>query len=194
MVMGNSLREQLLKQGLVSKEQANQADKQAKLNEHQLQKKQRKQQKSGKIAVADTESVAYLAAQAKEKEIAHAKELNRQKEIERQQKALQAQVRDIIHFQYVNDPDAEGTYYFVEGKWVREIKVTPKQRQLLAKGELAITTIDEKYYLVPVTIAEKIRERIPEIVICFNKDQIKEEIIKTNDIYAKYPIPDDLIW
>jgi uncharacterized protein len=190
--MSNSLRDQLLKQGLVSKEQAKQAEKQAKLKEHQGQKTQSKKQKANK-AIVDKESISYLAAKAREEEIARAKELNRQKEIERENKALWSQVRDIIDCQHVNDPDAEGTYYFLEDKWVRKIEVTLKQRQLLARGELAITSIEEKYYLVPAAVAEKVQTRVPEIVVCFHQ-AANGRIAEQNEAYIAYPIPDDLIW
>lgn len=190
--MSNSLRDQLLKQGLVSKEQAKQAEKQAKLKEHQGQKTQSKKQKANK-AIVDKESISYLAAKAREEEIARAKELNRQKEIERENKALWSQVRDIIDCQHVNDPDAEGAYYFLEDKWVRKIEVTLKQRQLLACGELAITSIEEKYYLVPAAVAEKVQTRVPEVVVCFHQSTEKY-ISEQDEAYAAYPIPDDLIW
>ena len=93
--MSNSLREQLLKQGLVSKDQAKQAEKQAKLKAHQVQKTQSKKQRGN---VVDKESASYLAAKAREEEIARAKELNRHKEVEREKKALLSQVFDIINF------------------------------------------------------------------------------------------------
>ncbi len=190
--MSNSLRDQLLKQGLVSKEQAKQAEKQAKLKAHQGQKTQSKKQKANK-EIVDKESISYLAAKAREEEITRAKELNRQKEIEREHKALWSQVRDIIDCQHVNDPDAEGAYYFLEDKWVRKIEVTLKQRQLLASAELAITAIDEKYYLVPAAVAEKVQTRVPEVVVCFHQPT-KAGIIEQDKTYAAYPIPDDLIW
>ena len=188
--MSNSLREQLLKQGLVSKDQAKQAEKQAKLKAHQVQKTQSKKQKAN---VVDKDSASYLAAKAREDEIARAKELNRQKEAEREKKALLSQVIDIINYQHVNDPDADGAYYFVEEKWVRKIEVTFKQRQLLASGELAITSLEEKYYLVPAAVAEKVRARISEVVVCFHQPATGG-IIAQDEAYITYPIPDDLIW
>ena len=188
--MSNSLREQLLKQGLVSKDQAKQAEKQAKLKAHQVQKSKSKQPKA---KVVDKESASYLATKAREEEIARAKELNRQKEVEREQKALLSQVIDIINYQHVNDPDANGAYYFLEEKWVRKIEVTFKQRQLLASGELAITSLEEKYYLVPATVAEKVRARIPEVVVCFHQPA-SGSIIELDKAYITHPVPDDLIW
>ncbi len=187
--MGNSLRDQLLKKGLVSKEQAKKVEQQANSKTYQQQKKKKK--KRGKIEV-DTKSAAYLAAKAEEEEKQRAKELNRQKELERQQKALQAQVRDFIQRHQVNDPDAEITYNFVDGKLVKQIYVNSKQQEQLAKGNLAITVLDETYYLVPASIAEKILERVPQVVVYLNKNE--EKATNVDDPYADYPVPDDLMW
>lgn len=192
--MSNALRDQLLKQGLVSKKQAKQVEKQAKLQIHQSQKKKKKKQGASEKTI-DTESAAYLAAQAREQEISRAKELNRQKEIERQQKELYVQVQDLIQCHYDNDPDANSRYHFVENQWVKSIEVTLKQRRQLAKGLLAITFFEEKYYLVPEAIAEKILNRLPEVVICYYKNvKPQQESTMEENFYVDYPIPDDLIW
>ncbi len=189
--MAQSLRDQLLKTGLVSKEQASKAEKQAKSKTHQQQKQKKK--KRGKNAEAvDTNSAAYLAAKAREAEIERAKALNRQKEAERIQKASQAQVRDLIEHHHVNDPKAEEIYYFLEGKLVKKMEVDFKQREQLDHGQLAISLLEDEYYLVPEAIAEKILERLPESVRCFHKNQ--EETIEKDEPYADYPVPDDLIW
>lgn len=191
--MSHSLRDQLLKQGLVSKQQAKQAEKQIKSKTHQEQKQKRKKQnKPDSKPATDTESVAYLAAKAREAEIARAKELNRQKEMERQQKALLGQIHDLIQCHYVNDQTADSTYYFVDAPFVKKVLVTTKQRQQLAKGQLAISALDEKYYLVPADIAEKILERVPTAIICFHKEQ--NEVKQKDELYLDYPVPDDLIW
>ncbi|MEK8016454.1 MAG: DUF2058 domain-containing protein [Candidatus Parabeggiatoa sp.] len=187
--MAQSLRDQLLKTGLVSKEQASKAEQQAKSKTHQQQKQKKK--KRGKTAL-DTNSAAYLAAKAREEEIERAKELNRQKEKERRQKARQAEVRDLIEHHHVNDPKAEEIYYFLDGKLVKKMEVDFKQREQLDHGQLAISLLEDEYYLVPEAIAEKILERLPESVRCFHKNQ--EETIEKDEPYADYPVPDDLIW
>ncbi|RKZ42790.1 MAG: DUF2058 domain-containing protein [Gammaproteobacteria bacterium] len=191
--MSHSLQEQLLKSGLVSQDQAKKADKQAKLNTHQQQKQKKKRKKRSTPEPIDTESIAYIAAKAQEEEIERAKELNRQKEVQRLEKELQAQVRDLIQRHQVNDPKANVSYNFVEaGKFVKNFFVNDKQQQQLANGFLAITLLDDTYYLVPAPIAEKLLERVPETVVYLNKE--KEKTSNEDDPYADYPIPDDLMW
>ncbi len=191
----SSLRDQLLKTGLASKEQAKKAEKQAKSKTHQQQKQKRKKKKPAKVEAetVDTESAAYLAAKAQEEEMARAKELNRQKQVERQQKELLAQVRDLIEHNKVNDYKADIDYHFIDGKFARQIHVNAKQQQQLANGQLAITVLDEDaYYIVQANIAEKLLERLPEVVVCFNKE--KEKTSEADDPYANYKVPDDLMW
>ncbi len=183
-----SLRDQLLKTGLVSKTEAKQVEKQAKSKYHQ----QRKKKKRGKTETVDTESAAYMAAKAREEEIALAKKLNQQKEAERLQKALLAQVSDMIKAHQVNDIKADIAYHFLEGKIVKKIFVNAKQQKQLSNGDLAITVLDDSHYIVPVPIAEKILERLPEVVVYLNKEKASD--VDDEQAYADYPVPDDLMW
>jgi len=193
--MGGSLRDQLLKTGVVSKEQATKAEKQANSNAHQQQK--RKKKKRGKTEeLIDKESAAYLAAKAQEEEVARAKELNRQKEAERQQKEFKTQVRNLIQTHYIKDPKADIAYRFIEGKFVRQIYVNAIQQKQLDQGQLAIAVLDDSYYLMSASIAEKILERSPETILLHPAKEEK----KTSDsdiddpYYANFSVPDDLMW
>ncbi len=186
--MTHSLQEQLLKTGLISEKKAKKVDQQIKLKRHQQQKKKKK--KRGKVIEKD--SPAYLAIKTREEEIARAKELNRQKEAERQEKALYAQVRDLIQHHQVNDPKADISYHFIEDQQVKQISVTPTQQKQLANGHLAITVLDTFYSLVPAPIARKLQERVPEVVVHFEKSEEKE--VDLEDPYVDYLVPDDLMW
>ncbi|TGO03297.1 hypothetical protein PN36_09485 [Candidatus Thiomargarita nelsonii] len=186
-----SLRDQLLKTGLVSKTDAKQVEKQAKSKYHQQQK--RKKKKRGKTESVDTESAAYVAAKAREEEIAQAKKLNQQKEAERLQKALLAQISDLIQRHQVNDLKADIAYHFLEGKIVKKIFVNAKQQNQLSNGDLAITVLDDSHYIVPVPIAEKILARLPQVVVYLNQNEEKASDVD-EQIYADYPVPDDLMW
>ncbi|MCK5716524.1 MAG: DUF2058 domain-containing protein [Thiomargarita sp.] len=187
--MSNSLRDQLLKQGLVSQEKAKKAEQQAKSKYHQNRKKKKKDREKN---VLEKDSVANSAAESRDSEILRAQELNRQKEEARQQKALQAQVRDFIIHHQVTDPKANIPYNFVEDKFVRYIQINSTQQKQLADGYLAITVLGESYALVPAPIAKKIMERSPKTVIYFN--QKEDKINDDDDPYADYQVPDDLMW
>lgn len=190
--MSNALREQLLKSGLVSKDQAQQVEKQTKLQSHQQAKAQQRDKKRNVAPSVDPQSVAYQVAKAREEEIARAKELNRQRELERQHKELQAQSRQLIDTFHVNDSDAEIIYHFMDGKTVKHLSVTSKQRTQLGNGQLGIAKWEDHYYLIPASIIEKLLERTPETVVCFYPN--KEAKQTDEDPYAAYQVPDDLMW
>ncbi|MDM8565774.1 DUF2058 domain-containing protein [Candidatus Halobeggiatoa sp. HSG11] len=184
--MSNSLRDQMLKAGLVSKKQAKKLEQQNK----QKVRQQRKQKKD----ITDENSVSYIASQKQKEEIARTKELNRLKEEKRLQKEQQSQIRDIIKRHTVNEPDADIVYNFVveSDKLVKQIFVTLKQQQQLINGYLAIAFVDDNYHLIPAPVADKLLERVPEIIVCYNNDT--DSASDGDDPYADYQIPDDLMW
>ncbi|MDM8569025.1 DUF2058 domain-containing protein [Thiotrichales bacterium HSG1] len=179
--MNNSLRDQMLKTGLISKKQAKKSEKQTKL-------KARQQRKNN---TTDENSISSVVSQKRDEEIAHAKELNRLKEEQRFKKELQSQIHDIIQRHRVNESNADIVYNFVESdKLVKQILVTNKQQQQLTNGHLAIAFVDDGYHLIPAPIAEKLLERTPEIIVCYNVNSTTNE----DDPYADYKVPDDLMW
>ena len=186
--MNNSLRDQMLKSGLVSKKQAKNSEQQTKLNARKQQKKSKKNRN-----VIDENSISHLATQKREAEIANTKKLNIIKEEQRLQKELQAQIIDIIQRHKINDPNANITYNFVDSNnnLVKQISITDIQKQRLTNGYLAIVSLNDAYHLIPAPIAEKLLEQVPEIIVCYNKT---EEEGEEDDPYADYQVPDDLMW
>ena len=59
-------------------------------------------------------------------------------------------------------------------------------------GHLAVVRLDDKYELIPVRAAEKIRERDASCVIVCNPQQSGANV--DDDPYADFRIPDDLMW
>ncbi len=192
--MSNSLRDQLLKKGLVTQDQAKAVDSEVKSKTHQVQKQKRRNQKQGVAEVVDPESAAYLAAKAREEEIAKAKILNQQRELERQQREQLVQIRQLIECYFVNDPEADSGYHFVEHRYIKTVRVTRDQRQQLALGQLAITVLDERYHLVPANIVQKIQDRAPELLVCFHVPVPLTRHLDSGDPELSPPIPDHLIW
>lgn len=184
--MGESLRDQLLKAGLVSKAKVKNVDIEAKRKAKQARKKE----SSGNAAV-DTDSAALRAAKRQAEKVARDKELNRQKEAIRVQKELKARVRQLIKRNQVNDPEGEIPRNFVEGKHIKRMYVNEEQNKMLSEGRLAITVFGERHYLVPLAIAENLLEISPQSVVFLNRDDNKKD---PNDPYADYQIPDDLMW
>ncbi|MDX3772793.1 DUF2058 domain-containing protein [Chromatiaceae bacterium AAb-1] len=177
--MSNALKEQLLKAGLANAKKL----KAVKKEQHQ----QKKQAGKNKPVVNEA---SVLAEQARQQQIIRDQELNRQKQAELAQKAVAAQVKQLIDN---NKIKAQGdiAFNFADGKLVKRLYVNQKLQDELTRGLLAIVRQHEQYFLVPVPVAEKIQQRQPDSVILLNTRQQKPE---EDDPYADYQIPDDLMW
>ena len=178
--MGNSLQDQLLKAGVADKKQA----KKAKAAKHQTKGKKGQQ--------APQVNEAALAAQrALEEKAERDRVLNQQRKAEAEQRALAAQVRQLIEQNRVERAEHGEPYHFQDGKRLRSLPVSPAQRGLLARGKLDIVRDGETYELVPAAVGDKIRDRVPDRVMLRPK---AEDTPDADDPYAGYEVPDDLMW
>lgn len=178
--MSNSLQNQLLKIGLVDEKKVKQVKK---------EKHKKARQQSKKAVVVD--EAARLAQQAAAEKAERDRELNRLRKAEAEQKALAAQVRQLIETNRLSREEGEIAYNFSDGAKVKRLYVTEKMQRQLGLGRLAIVRLDEQYELVPTAVAEKIRQRDEySVILCNEPDQQSDD----DDPYADYQIPDDLMW
>lgn len=177
--MSNALKEQLLKAGLADAK---------KLKAVKKQKHQQKVQ-AGKNQKVVNESTL-LAEQARQQQIERDRLLNQQKQALIQQKAIAAQVKQLIA---TNTIKAQGDvgYNFTDGKLVKRLYVSKRQHDELSRGLLAIACQDEQYFLVPAAVAEKIQQRQSDSIVVLN---VKQQQVDEDDPYADFKIPDDLMW
>lgn len=179
--MGMSLRDQLLKAGLVNEKQAKQASKQ--------QQKHKRLVHKGQAEADDTARQAALQAQAEK--AARDQELNRQQQEKAEQKARAAQVKQLIERSRLPKLQGEDYYNFVDDKKVKRIVVNAMMRTKLSNGWLAIVRHGGGYEVIPREAALKIQERDPARVLLLNT-HVEES--SEDDPYAAYKIPDDLMW
>lgn len=186
LVMSKSLRDQLMKAGLATKQQALKAKTSNKKNK-------KKAVKEGVTTEVELRRQALLKKQQEQAE--RDRELNRKIENERHKKAIEAQVRQLITQNTITREQGDVGYNFVVEKKVKKIYVSESMHYKLSHGLLAIAIQDSEFKIIPVPVAQKIAERIPEIIVLQNK---KESATKNNDSeddwYADYQIPDDLMW
>ena len=179
--MGLSLRDQLLKAGLVNEKQAKQAGKQ--------QQKQQRLAKKGQAELDDSTRQAALQAQAEK--AARDQELNRQQQEKAEQKARAAQVKQLIERSRLPKLDGEDYYNFVDDKKVKRLAVNALMRDKLSRGSLAIVRHAGGYEVIPREAALRIQERDPSRIVLLNIQVDKPD---DDDPYAAYQIPDDLMW
>lgn len=178
-----SLADQLLKAGLVDKKQVGKAKKER----HEKRKKANKT----KQVMVDESKVA--AEQAKQEKLQRDKTLNAQRQAEANQKALVAQIKQLIQVNQIDHSAGELAYNFADNGKVKTIYITDMQQKQLVKGNLAIVVLDERYQLVPAGVAEKIQQRDASYIALVNEKTATQEVDE-EDPYADYEIPDDLMW
>lgn len=182
--MSNPFQEQFLKAGLVNQQQVKKAQ------QDKNKKHKQKQKPSKKAPVVDE---AKLKAQKLAEEQANrARELNRKKEEQARQKAISAEINQLIKEHFIKrDENCDIAYNFQHDNKVKHIYVNAEMKQQIIQGKLGIARIEGRYELVPQAIAEKIQQRNEKRVVLFKEEP---ESDSADDPYADYKIPDDLIW
>jgi uncharacterized protein YaiL (DUF2058 family) len=181
-----SLREQLLKAGLVNEQQVKDAERQVQRKQYQGQKHQPRAQRNGPTP---QETAAQKQAEAK---AARDQELNRKSQEKAQRKALYAQIRELVSQNRIVRPDVEETYNFIDGGKVRRIRADAALRERIARGEVMLVRCEGRYELVPPAIAEKIRERDARAVVAHSQPAPASEVV--DEAYKDFVVPDDLMW
>jgi uncharacterized protein YaiL (DUF2058 family) len=122
------------------------------------------------------------------------RELNRQRDLELQQKAIAAQIKQLIenHRQAKGAGNGDVEYNFTDGKLIKKMRVSPLVLEQIARGLLAVVKLGEGYELVPRIVADKIAQRDDKFVVVANTKQ--DNKVDEDDPYKDYVIPDDLMW
>lgn len=176
-----SLQEQLLKAGLIDKKKAKAAN--------QEKSKQQKIERRTGVQSVDPSRQAALDAQRQQAE--RARELNAQRDAAAAQKAVAAQIAQMIQQNRQAKGNGDTAYNFTLGNNIERVYVSEKVRDHLAAGRLAIVAHEGGFELVPRAIAEKIAERAPERVVRITKASTE---VDADDPYADFKVPDDFTW
>jgi len=118
--------------------------------------------------------------------------MNKEKQLKAEEKAIQAQIIQLIKANAIDYRNGEISYQFTDANIISKIYVTGLLQKQLSEGIVAIAKLGEEYYLVPAVVAEKINQRDASFIIVLNEHQETEA--DKDDPYADYQIPDDLIW
>ena len=180
--MNNPFQDQLLKAGLVNKQQVKKAN--------QEKARNRKQQRNKKDVVVNETRIK--AQQAADEKTRRDRELNRKKEEQVRNKAISLEINQLITDNLIKrDQSCEIIFNFEHRKKVNRIYINKEMKQQIMQGKLGIARIEGRYELVPFTTAEKIKQRNEKRVILFDKEPDKTA---EDETYADYQIPDDLTW
>ncbi|NVZ08472.1 DUF2058 domain-containing protein [Allochromatium humboldtianum] len=179
--MGNSLQEQLLKAGLVNEQ---------KLKQTRSDKRKQVKQ-TGRQPTAEEQAARQAAERARAEKLARDRELNRQRQEEAARRAAENEIRQLIHTHRVVRDGGDLAYNFTDGSALKRLYVNKDQHARLVGGRLAIVRQDTFYELVPAEIAERVQARDASLVLVLNRAR---DEASTDDPYAEYQVPDDLMW
>jgi uncharacterized protein len=180
--MASSLQDQLLKAGLVKKQELK-----------QVRTAQHKHSKQGGKNTPATETAAVRAAaeQARIEKMARDRELNRQRQEEAALHAAENEIRQLIHAHRIVRDGGELAYNFTDGVTLKRVYVNKEQHAKLVSGQLAIVRQDAFYEVIPAEIVARVCARAPDLVVVDNR---ATAAAAADDPYAEFQVPDDLMW
>lgn len=176
-----SLQEQFLKAGLVDKTKA-------KLVNQDKNKQKKAERRSGTASVDETR---LAALETLRKNAERARELNAQRDAAATQKAIAAQITQMVQQNRQSLGKGDIAYNFTHDGKIERLYVSAAVQGHLIAARLVIVCQGTSRDLVPRIIADKIAERDASIVVRVNKASTETD---ADDPYAAFQIPDDLMW
>lgn len=114
----------------------------------------------------------------------------------------EAQVRQLnLEIRRILDTEAEKTgaeaendtpFHFTREDRIKRIYVNEDQRRRLSHGELAIVGFGRRHHLVPRSAGERIRELRPEVFVFITSGESGADAVEEG--YEGYEVPDGLVW
>ena len=204
--MAESLRDQLVKAGLATANQAKKAERQVSAQQRAARKpdeaavkansgskKDRHRGKSGKISTQD--KVRARARELNAEKLKKDQALAAARNEKAAAKALRAEIKQIIlqnDQRSTDGKDDDVPYHFLHGKKIKRIHIPKAQVDALSSGALAIVNNDGRYHLVSAEVADRLREKHPKCVIAAHDERKDAE--PEDEYYARFKVPDDLDW
>lgn len=185
-----SLQDQLLNAGLIDKKKAKKITK--------ASKKQKGQSLRNKEH-SETEAQQEAKKELQQKKLRD-QTLNKQQKEAAEEKAIAAQVIQIITLNKIDKRGGDVEFNFSDKKKIKKILLSNKLVNLITRGVLCVARCGESYEVIPRPVADKIRERDMDAVLVYNtpaKDcnaKADPEALSDEEYYAKFEIPDDLMW
>jgi uncharacterized protein YaiL (DUF2058 family) len=193
--VSNSLRDQLLKAGLVDEDKVKAVEQQSRQEKRAKSKKAKRRPKAERRAEAQQAPTSRREAEQKlrdraERDRDRSRDAARAQRLREEKRARKQQIVEIIDRRRHLRKDGEIAYNFVDGKAVKHVYVTAKLRDGLSAGRMDIVRSGNSYEVVDAEVAEKLRLLDAKIVVPRRDRSVEEE----EAAYADHPIPDDLDW
>ena len=190
--MARSLRDELLRAGLVTSEQASRAERGS-----------RPPSKSGRRKAASKQqgnAGRRAAKHASRSEPGESSERRPPVPIQLPSPDPEERVRQLnVEIRRILDTEAEKIeaqtdtpFHFARGERLKRLYVSEDQRRRLAAGELAIVGFRGRHHLVPRPAGERVRELRPEVFVFLAAGDGGAD--EAEEGYEGYAVPDELVW
>lgn len=189
--MGNSLRDELLKVGLVSEERPEERRRPKRRKSGSGKKrKQSPPASNGEQSIASPRHVL-RENQRRTARFLRDSTLAGGTVAESAKKALRRKIQELIQSERLNQAQASVAYNFVKGKRIKRIYVTADQRAQLTAGAIVIAALDGNHHLLPRSVAEQLLVLAPQTVVCGGAEGGGSADEVDGD---QHPVPDDITW
>jgi uncharacterized protein YaiL (DUF2058 family) len=152
----SSLRDQLLKAGLVTKEQVKKSETKPKRDKSNKKPQKFAKKHKPKKERSELEMFYRQRSNSENKERQLAKKAK--EEATQRRKERNIKISRLVNENKLTIDDANERYNFIVGTAVKYLYVNAKQLDQLAKGELALTFLKGKCCVISIDIAEKIKK------------------------------------
>ena len=198
--MARSLRDELLKAGLVTGEQAARAERGSRSSAEPAKSKTagRTQGKTQDRTQGRTRSRATRHSSRREprdpsKQRPSAPVEPSIPDPEERVKQLNVEIRRILDTEAEKaEPESDTPFHFARGDRLKRLYVSEDQRKRLSDGELAIVGFRGRHHLVPRRAGERVRELRPEVFVFIAAGEAGADAVEEG--YEGYEIPDGLVW
>ena len=90
------------------------------------------------------------------------------------------------------EAESDAPFHFTRGDRVKRLYVSGDQRRRLSNGELAIVGFRGRHHLVPRAAGERVRELRPEVFVFITVGEDGAGAVEEG--YEGYEVPDELMW
>jgi uncharacterized protein YaiL (DUF2058 family) len=192
--MGNSLRDEFLKVGLVSENRPGKSrrPKRRKTGPENKRKQAATQPHSEQSAA--TPGHVLRENQRRTARFVRDGTLSGGSVAENAKKARRRQIQELVKAARLNDPQAALAYHFVKGKRIKRIYVTQGQHGQLTAGEIVIAALEGNNHLLTRPAAEQLLALAPQTVLCGAAEAPAGDATSADVDGDEHPVPDDIMW
>lgn len=184
--MGNSLRDELLKAGLVSEERAGKTRRSKRGKAGSAKKRKASPTPQASEVSAAVPRHVLRENQRRTARFVRDATLGGGSVAESAKKALRRKIQALVERERLNDAQAEVAYHFVKGKRIKRIYVTAEQRAQLGTGAIVVAALDGNHHLLTQAAADELVVLAPHAVVCSGASSEVES--------EEHPVPDDIVW